>query len=250
MKVCVLNFSGNVGKSTIAAHLLQPRLNAQVFSVESLNVDASSDGLEVARLRGKHYNDLLQRLMKLDDAIVDVGSSNVEDFLKMMQHYADSQEEFDLFVVPVVKDGKQQADTVNTIRALRAIGVPAAKIQVLINKVETDDDLRTDFAGVFGFCASGAAMIPEGGVIFANELFAMLKTQQLSISALNEDKTDYRQRLRLAANEDEQDAAIQMIAMKRLAKTCNKNLDTAFAAIFPAALSSLVPATPVLPVAV
>jgi hypothetical protein len=56
--------------------------------------------------------------------------------------------------------------------------------------------------------------------------------------------------LRLAANEDEQDAAIQMIAMKRLAKTCNKNLDTAFAAIFPAALSSLVPATPVLPVAV
>ena len=48
MKVCVLNFSGNVGKSTIAAHLLQPRLNAQVFSVESLNVDASSDGVEVA----------------------------------------------------------------------------------------------------------------------------------------------------------------------------------------------------------
>ena len=144
MKVCVLNFSGNVGKSTIAAHLLQPRLNAQVFSVESLNVDASSDGVEVARLRGKHYNDLLQRLMKLDDAIVDVGSSNVEDFLKMMQHYADSQEEFDLFVVPVVKDGKQQADTVNTIRALRAIGVPAAKILVLINKVETDDDLRKE----------------------------------------------------------------------------------------------------------
>ena len=213
MKVCVLNFSGNVGKSTIAAHLLQPRLNAQVFSVESLNVDASSDGVEVARLRGKHYNDLLQRLMKLDDAIVDVGSSNVEDFLKMMQHYADSQEEFDLFVVPVVKDGKQQADTVNTIRALRAIGVPAAKILVLINKVETDDDLRTDFAGVFGFCASGEATIPEGGVIFANELFAMLKSQQLSISALNDDATDYRQRLRAAANEDEQDAAIQMIAI-------------------------------------
>ena len=192
MKICVLNFSGNVGKSTIAAHLLQPRMNAQVFSVESLNVDASSDGVEVARLRGKHYNDLLQRLMKLDDAIVDVGSSNVEDFLKMMQHYADSQEEFDLFVVPVVKDGKQQADTVNTIRALRAIGVPAAKIQVLINKVETDDDLRTDFAGVFGFCASGEATIPEGGVIFANELFAMLKTQQLSISALNDDATSRR----------------------------------------------------------
>lgn len=133
---------------------------------------------------------------------------------------------------------EQQADTVNTIRALRAIGVPAAKIMVLINKVETDDDLRTDFANVFGFCASGEATIPEGGVIFANELFAMLKTQQLSIGALNDDATDYRQRLRVAANEEEQDAAIQMIAMKRLAKTCNKNLDAAFAAMFPETLQA------------
>jgi hypothetical protein len=45
--------------------------------------------------------------------------------------------------------------------------------------------------------------------------------------------TDYRQRLRAAANEGEQNTAIQMIAMKRLAKTCNKNPDTAFAALFP-----------------
>ena len=42
--------------------------------------------------------------------------------------------------------------------------------------------------------------------------------------------------MRAAANEDEQDAAIQMIAMKRLAKTCNKNLDTAFAAPLPLGL--------------
>jgi hypothetical protein len=46
--------AANVGKSTIAAHLLQPRLNVPVFSVESHNVDAASDGVEVARLRGKH----------------------------------------------------------------------------------------------------------------------------------------------------------------------------------------------------
>lgn len=59
----------------------------------------------------------------------------------------------------------------------------------------------------------------------------MLKAQHLSIAALNNDTTDYRQRLREASNEEEQDAAIQMIAMKRLAKTCNQNLDTAFAAL-------------------
>ena len=66
----------------------------------------------------------------------------------------------------------------------------------------------------------------------------MLKTQQLSIGALNEDTTDCCQRLRGVADEGEQGAAIRMIAMKRLAKTCNKNLDTAFAALFPAMVSA------------
>lgn len=233
MKVCVLNFSGNVGKSTVAAHLLQPRLQAQVFSVESLNLDAESDGVDVARLRGRQFGELQQRLMKLEDAIVDVGSSNIEEFLKLMQHYADSQEEFDFFLVPVVKDAKQQADTVNTIRALRAIGVPASKIRVVINKVETDDDLRTDFAAIYGFCETGAATLNDGAVIFANEVFAGLKALQMTIGDLNGDQTDYRQKLREALSEDDQDAAINMIAMKRLAKTCIKNLDAAYAALFP-----------------
>lgn len=32
MKIAVLNFSGNVGKTTVAAHLLHPRMsNAQNF---------------------------------------------------------------------------------------------------------------------------------------------------------------------------------------------------------------------------
>ena len=77
----------------------------------------------------------------------------------------------------------------------------------------------------------------------------MPKTQQLLIVALNEDATDYRQRLRVAANEEEQDAAIQMIAMKRLAKTCNKNLDTAFTAMFPAMFPARLQASPARPVA-
>lgn len=232
MKVCVLNFSGNVGKSTIAAHLLLPRLQAPVFSVESLNVDAGSDGLDVERLRGKHFSELQQRLMKLKDAIVDVGSSNVEVFLKLMQHYADSQEDFDWFVVPVVKDDKQQADTVNTILALRAIDVPPEKIRVILNKVDTDDDLRIDFAAIFGFCESGQATLSPGAVVYENEIFSGLKSLQMTIGDLNRDTTDYRQKLREASTEEEQDAAINMIAMKRLAKTCNKNLDAAYAALF------------------
>src|SRR5688572_26141506 len=102
---------------------------APIFSIESLNVDASADGVEVERLRGRKFGELQEQLMCLDAAIVDVGASNVEEFLKLMQQYAGSHEEFDYFVVPVVKEKKQQADTVNTIRALAAIGIPRSKIR-------------------------------------------------------------------------------------------------------------------------
>ena len=119
MKVAVINFSGNVGKTTIAAHLLKPRMgDAPVFSVESLNIDASAEGIDVEKMRGKRFGDLQEQLMVLDSAIIDVGASNVEEFMKLMQQYEGSHEEFDYFIVPVVKEKKQQADTVNTIRSL------------------------------------------------------------------------------------------------------------------------------------
>ena len=40
MKIAVINFSGNVGKTTVARHLLAPRIpGAEVIAVESLNAD-------------------------------------------------------------------------------------------------------------------------------------------------------------------------------------------------------------------
>ena len=40
MKLAVISFSGNVGKSTISRHLLAPRLRgARVIAIESINAD-------------------------------------------------------------------------------------------------------------------------------------------------------------------------------------------------------------------
>ena len=152
MKVAVLNFSGNVGKTTVAAHLLKPRMgDAPIFSVESLNVDASDNGLDVEKLRGSRYKELTDQLMHLDSAIIDVGASNVEEFLKLMQRYSNSHEEFDYFVVPVVKERKQQVDTMNTIRALAELGIPKNKIRLVFNKIDTNDSIEEDFTHIFGY---------------------------------------------------------------------------------------------------
>ena len=54
--------------------------DARIFSVESLNVDASDNGIDVEKLRGSRYKELTDQLMHLDSAIIDVGASNVEEF--------------------------------------------------------------------------------------------------------------------------------------------------------------------------
>ena len=147
MKIAVINFSGNVGKSTVARHLLAPRLeDAEVIAIESIN----SDGMETAALRGNQFDELQDQLMTLGNAVVDIGASNAEDFVNLMQNYDGSHEDFDLFVVPTVPAMKQQVDTIATLRSLSEdIGVPATRLRVVFNMVEPRRDLEKLFAKVF-----------------------------------------------------------------------------------------------------
>lgn len=234
MKVAVINFSGNVGKTTIAGHLLKPRMgDAPIFSIESLNIDGSADGLDVEKLRGRNFGLLQEQLMTLDAAIVDVGASNVEDFLKLMQQYAGSHEEFDHFVVPVVKEKKQQADTVNTILALARLGVPPQRIRLVFNKVEVDERPEDEFPALFGLAArDGNFTLNRQALVYANEVFERLKSVGKSLGDITSDTTDYRARLRQASDEQEKETCIQMVVLKRLAVTANQNLDEAYRALF------------------
>jgi hypothetical protein len=234
MKVAVMNFSGNVGKTTVAGHLLKPRMDdAPIFSIESLNVDASADGIEVEKMKGKKFGDLQEQLMMLDNAIIDVGASNVEEFIKLMQQYDGSHEEFDFFLIPVVKEKKQQSDTVNTIRALEKLGVPKSKIRTIFNKVEVDDTVADEFTALFGLAdLEKNFTLRKEAVIHSNEVFERLKAVGKSLGEITADETDYRAKLREATTDDEKENCVRMISLKRLAQTANKNLDDAFKAVF------------------
>ena len=234
MKVAVLNFSGNVGKTTISAHLLKPRMDdAPIFSIESINVGADSDGIEVEKMKGKKFGDLVDELMALESAIIDVGASNVEDFMKLMLQYSGSHEEFDYFVVPVVKEKKQQSDTVNTIRSLQKIGIERKKIRLVFNKVEIDDSVSTDFAAFFGLAETEKSfVIRPDAVIYSNEVFERLKSVGKSLGEITADKVDYRSKLRELTDDAEKQHCITMVALKRLAVTANKNLDDVFKVLF------------------
>jgi len=230
MKVATINFSGNQGKTTVAINMLSPRMpGAPVFSIESLNVDAAADGVEMEKMKGKRYGDLIDQLILIDTAIIDVGASNAEDFLKMMQQFSGSHEEFDLFLVPTVKAKKQQADTVNTIRALAMIGVPKKKIRLVFNKVELDDNIEEDFSALFGLAEREKNFtLSSGAVIFENEVFDRLKSLGKSIREVAADQTDYRALAREENDDEKKSYYRRMMAAKMLAITAKKNLDDVF----------------------
>ncbi|MCQ9136609.1 hypothetical protein KMS84_38530, partial [Streptomyces sp. IBSBF 2807] len=148
MKLAVVNFSGNTGKTTVSDQLVWPRLGGLRFAIETINAGASDDAAEIERMKGRQFGELSEILMTEDNAVIDVGASNVEDFFKYMGQFAGSHEEFDYFLVPTVSEKKQQADTINTIKTLAALGVPRSRILVVFNKVEIDDadDLPHTFA--------------------------------------------------------------------------------------------------------
>lgn len=235
MKVCVMNFSGNVGKTTVSGHLLKPRMDdAPIFSVESLNVDATADGLEVEKVRGKRFGDLVEQLMMVDDAVIDVGASNVEEFLKLMQQYSGSHEEFDYFLIPTVKEKKQQADTVNTIRALSKLGIPRSKIRLVFNRVEVDENVEDEFASLFGLAELEKSFtLKPGAVIYQNEVFERLKSVGKSLDEITSDETDYRAKMREPGiTQEDKEHCVRMVSLKRLGATAKDNLDGVFKTLF------------------
>ncbi len=231
MKICVINFSGNVGKSLVAAQVLQPRLNATVLSVESINADASQDGVEVERILAHRFATLQHRVLTEDKVIVDVGASNVEDFLERMAASRGSHDDFDLWIVPVVRARKQQHDTVNTLKALHAMGVPAHKIRVVFNALEHNETIEDDFEAI---CALGNGQFFElrpQAVLMYNEVYDRIKGTGQTLTEVVRDDTDYKAVIRAATTQAERHAAAAKLAIRRLAYGAQDNLDQVYAAL-------------------
>lgn len=226
MKVAVINFSGNVGKSTVARHLIAPRINsATVIPVESIN----SDGTQDEAIKGKQFGELQEALMLMDDAVVDIGASNVEDFVNLMRQYKGSHEDFDYFVIPTVPKNKQMRDTISTIDALAEIGVPAKKIRLVFNMVEIDETPERLFAGLLEYhaAAKNFTLRPDA-VIHVNDIYGKLKGAEQGIKDILADPTDYKEMIKSAKDADEKLYFAQMVGVKRLAAGVVEELDAVF----------------------
>lgn len=108
MKIAVISYSGNVGKSTLATQVLKPRLpGAKLINVETVNAHPNA---ERASFNPVRYGDLLVTIAAQTEAIIDIGASSAKIFLDQAATYDSLTNDYDLFVIPATPDEKVLAD--------------------------------------------------------------------------------------------------------------------------------------------
>jgi hypothetical protein len=232
MKIAVINFSGNVGKTTISRHLLMPRIQgAELIAIESINAD---EGFQGQALRGRQFAELQEYMQTIDNVVVDIGASNVEDLMALMRRYQGSHEDFDFFVVPTVAAIKQQQDTMATLFDLARSGVPPSRLKVVFNMVDDQVDNEQAFELLLAFLEEHpVARASTRCCLGANEIYGRVKGMGASVdlSALARDTTDYKSLIVKANNAAEKLALAQALATRRLACGVVPELDACFAAL-------------------
>lgn len=243
MKFCVLNLSGNVGKSTLAVHLLAAfRPGAKFLSVESFNsTNADSvDSIDVQEWDASQFKEIFRELMLNDEVILDVGASNVAAFMAQMKRFKSSVGEFDLILVPTVPADKQQKDTVSTIEWLHDLGVDRKKIRVVFNQFDVDAgaQVETIYAQVAGYGRADGkskAVFEPYAVVEANEIYQSIERNKKTIKELAEDATDWRKirtEAKKAGDVAAVEAAIEGQMDHDLALTAQDNLAAVNALLF------------------
>lgn len=234
MKIAIANLCGTVGKTTAAAHLLSPRMdNAPIFAIETVNETAQGLGMDVEKIRGERFRDLFQKLIALDDAIIDVGASNIEDFLNGLARFEDAHLEIDLFVLPTTSGTKEQKETMAMVATLAGMGVDPARIRILFNKVQSD--VKEEFPLLLNYAAKAENCIADpAAAVFENEVFDLLGARGMSIAQALADQEDYKARLRALGRDGDSRLRAQyadLHAIRALSRSVSRNLDAVFAAL-------------------
>lgn len=231
MVVMVLNFSGNVGKSVISRHFLEPRLNnAFVIPVETINTDEH----ETDAVKGNQFSMLLENMFSVKESIiVDVGASNIESLLGEMTKIVGSHEDFDYFIVPTVAKTKQKTDTIKTIMALNDLGVPSEKIRLIFNAVDDPIDVPRDFKSIFDYHAALQHFDLKPDAIIGNsELYGLLQATGKTIEEVLKDTTNFKEAISQSEDEAEKKLLARALTTQRLARGVNAELDAVFSLLF------------------
>ena len=226
-KVVALNYSGNVGKSTICNALLLPRIvDAELFRVESINSDGHGESEKISAI---NYGDLLENIEMADACVVDVGSSNIETFISKMFSYKNSHEEIDLFVIPVTPDDKQISDTYSVYTFLVQNGVSEDKIKFVLNRVERN--IYSPQSELDKFKKSVIAQFIDFdnvAVVYESDYYSKLQSDPRTHLEIVNDDRDFKALKKAADSKADRWEIVQAKTLYQVAQSAEDDLAEAF----------------------
>lgn len=237
MRIIVAGIGGNVGKSTLAAHLLVPRMNnAKLLIVESINQDTKDLVDDFETVRGEKFRQIYLELVVNDDLVVDVGASNAEDFFAGLTSLNQGYDEVDFFLIPTVPGSKEQDESILTARMLAAMGVDKSKIQIVFNRVLRS--VEEEFPVVLNAAKEFDCFIANPDcMVFENDIYADLAGLKMPLSeacvfaenSLHKLKTDLR---KVAKFSEQYFRYARLLNVAKKAVKTSGQLDDAFSALF------------------
>ncbi|BCD61140.1 MULTISPECIES: hypothetical protein [unclassified Nitratiruptor] len=220
MKIAIINNSGNVGKTTIAREVLGTNMQGTMIEVETHN----TGNQKYEKVFNKYYRinatdieELYTRLVENDEVVVDIGASNILDFLRQLENFAGLESLFDIFLIPTTKDTKQIQDTLKTIQILLQIGINPSQIIVIANRAtpssfEKDFEILINASKKIGFKFNKNLMIRETSLLKDLELLGK------TLSEVVNDDTDYRKKIIETKGTPEQAKWVKMDLAKMAGK--------------------------------
>ena len=197
-KLLILHNFGGVGKSTLGACLIHPRVGGELMSIETNNTDAERYGVRVHRYAATQYEGYYRdprRFSVFGNTLTDVGASNVEAFIDKLIR-ASGLDQFDYVVVPATQGDRGQIETITTIQTLLDnVGVAPERLRVILNMVKKPTrtaPIEGEFAQLFAYAESESRVKLNPNCYLPQlELFSYLAAANRSWSDVANDHTDY-----------------------------------------------------------
>jgi len=237
MKILMIHNSGNVGKSLITREVFYQNFdgdNKMVLEVESRNASSSNFNMEVIRIdfeKPSVLQDLTQYGIIYDDYILDIGSSEIKDFLSAIEKTREILDEFDIIVVPTIKDQKIIPDTKKTMMVIRLLGYEK-KLQVLFNRIANPSTIEEDFESLFSWAKKEKFNLDPNLYLadYTESTNDLIKEKKLS-SEIMADETDYRTlsiKYHKYGDREKSRKASNMLLTQRIAKSLNSDAKILF----------------------
>lgn len=237
VNICVVSNCGTVGKTTITANLLYPRLkdpDASIISVETSNKTASTLGLPVTVIKGTKFSELYKTMPRLKNGIIDVGHSNSDLFVRGLTDYPDIEQDIDYFLVPCMPGDKGQTEPAKTLDVLREMGIDGNKVHLVFNQVEEDVTEECNILINYVKKTKYGHANPDC-TIYKTNVYNLLAKNRTTIQAVLEDPTDFRALLgtdEVLNDPKKFDHYSDLRAIKALSQKASANLDVVFETIF------------------